>query len=208
MRIVHCSQCIHKIFYVTTLKFMSIWREQYRQLAKQLRRGHHILQQKSCGVISCTLCWGQWAFCRFSLFSNGTNWWIIFSFLKHIIPYRYNKKHCRYEADYNRFHETIEVETTPLCSAYDLTRVRRLSELNMLSPIREIQEETAVVVETGWLENLSGQGAYYNTHYEKIILYSSRRRSWRSRYSYYITRHMLRDKTHRLTKYKSNILVF
>lgn len=60
---------------------------------------------------------------------------------------RYNKKLDRYEADYSRFHQTIEVET-PLCSASDLNRVRRLSELSILHPISESREETAVDVES------------------------------------------------------------
>ncbi|XP_026291135.1 ATP-sensitive inward rectifier potassium channel 12-like [Frankliniella occidentalis] len=59
---------------------------------------------------------------------------------------RFNKKHDRYEADYNRFHETIEVDT-PLCSAQDLNRVRRLSELSVLHPITESREETSVDIE-------------------------------------------------------------
>ncbi|KAE8738156.1 hypothetical protein FOCC_FOCC016371, partial [Frankliniella occidentalis] len=58
----------------------------------------------------------------------------------------FNKKHDRYEADYNRFHETIEVDT-PLCSAQDLNRVRRLSELSVLHPITESREETSVDIE-------------------------------------------------------------
>ncbi|XP_034231148.1 ATP-sensitive inward rectifier potassium channel 12-like isoform X2 [Thrips palmi] len=60
---------------------------------------------------------------------------------------RYSKKLRRYEADFNRFHETIEVET-PLCSSYNLNRVRRLSELSVLHPISESREETAVEIES------------------------------------------------------------
>ncbi|KAK3908880.1 ATP-sensitive inward rectifier potassium channel 12 [Frankliniella fusca] len=59
---------------------------------------------------------------------------------------RFDRRHNKFEADFNHFHETIEVDT-PLCSAHDLNRVRRLSELSVLHPITESREETSVNIE-------------------------------------------------------------